>query len=205
MPPHPRMVTAQMLLARLLLTAFVAEPYGSQLVRWKQQLHVQFLRPHWLWVELEEDIGYLRARDLSLDAEMDRPFLELRYPVVGSLRTHGLVFELCNPIEPWNVLGEEPTPSIARYVDASMKRISRSASRRSNRSDSSCSCSSTATSFRCAADGTATNSLSGSASARGRHHTAATPTAGSTSAALRSAPSSVGAELARASVSWVAP
>jgi uncharacterized protein (DUF2126 family) len=124
MPPHPRMVVAQMLLVRALLASFVAQPYDKPLVRWGQRLHDQFLLPYWLWSDLEDVLAYLRERGFPLDADLYRPFLELRCPLVGALRSEGVVLEVRNAIEPWHVLGEEPAHAgTVRYVDSSLERV----------------------------------------------------------------------------------
>lgn len=124
MPPHPRMVSAQMLLMRSLLAAFAGEPYRAPLVRWGQALHDRFLLPAFLWRDLEDVLAYLDGRGLPLPAAAYRPFIDLRCPVVGSLEAGDVTLEVRNAIEPWPVLGEELTATgTSRYVDSSMERI----------------------------------------------------------------------------------
>jgi uncharacterized protein (DUF2126 family) len=124
MPPHPRMVTAQMMLVRSLVTAFAEEPYSGRLVRWGQRLHDQMLLPHWLWADMLDVLAFLHARGLPLPEDAYRPFLELRCPVVGRVEREGIVLEVRNALEPWPVLGEEMMGSgTARYVDSSMERV----------------------------------------------------------------------------------
>lgn len=124
MPPHPRMVAAQMFLARALVASFVDRPYRQPLVRWGSRLHDQFLLPHWLWHDFGDVLGHLADRGIEFHPDAFRPFLELRCPVIGRFETQGVVVQMRNAIEPWNVLGEELTGSgTARYVDSSMERI----------------------------------------------------------------------------------
>jgi len=124
MPPHPRMVTAQVLLVRSLLAAFASTPYHHPLVRWGQALHDRFLLPHNLWRDFEDVLGYLTDNGLPLPADGYRPFLELRCPLVGTLQAGDITVEVRNALEPWHVLGEEMTGSgTSRYVDSSLERI----------------------------------------------------------------------------------
>jgi uncharacterized protein (DUF2126 family)/transglutaminase-like putative cysteine protease len=124
MPPHPRMVSAQMTLVRALVAAFAAEPYQAPLIRWGTDLQDRFLLPTWLWRDFEDVLGYLAAHGLSLPAEAYRAFLELRCPVVGRAELGGVLVEVRNALEPWPVLGEEATGAgTSRYVDSSVERI----------------------------------------------------------------------------------
>ncbi|MBA2540598.1 MAG: transglutaminase family protein, partial [Deltaproteobacteria bacterium] len=124
MPPHPRMVTAQAVLIRSLVSAFVAEPYVHELVRWGSSLHDRFLLPYWMWRDFEDVLAHLAPRDLALPADAFRPFVELRCPLVGTIDAGAGGLEVRNAIEPWHVLGEEATQTgTARYVDSSMERL----------------------------------------------------------------------------------
>jgi uncharacterized protein (DUF2126 family) len=124
MPPHPRMVAAQVILARALVAAFAREPYRHRLVRWGTELHDRFLLPHWLWRDMEEVLEFLEVRGVALPAEAYRPFVEFRCPVVGRVEAGGVALEVRNALEPWPVLGEEPgLGGTARCVDSSLERI----------------------------------------------------------------------------------
>jgi uncharacterized protein (DUF2126 family) len=124
MPPHPRMASAQMTLARALVAAFASEPYRAPLVRWGTELHDRFLLPTWLWRDFEDVLGYLARRGIALPADAYRAFLDLRCPVVGRAQLGDVAIEIRNAIEPWHVLGEEPTATgTSRYVDSSVERI----------------------------------------------------------------------------------
>jgi uncharacterized protein (DUF2126 family) len=80
--------------------------------------------PHHLWRDFQEVLGFLDERGLALPPEPYRAFVELRCPVAGRLETGDTVLEVRNALEPWNVLGEEPTGGgTSRYVDSSLERI----------------------------------------------------------------------------------
>ncbi|MFO0659545.1 MAG: transglutaminase family protein [Polyangiaceae bacterium] len=124
MPPHPRMVTAQAVLARGMIAACVDEPYRAPLVRWGQVLHDRFLLPSWMWRDFEDVLDVLERRGVKLSAEAYRPFIDLRCPLVGTLQAGDVTVEVRNAIEPWHVLGEEATAGgTSRYVDSSMERV----------------------------------------------------------------------------------
>ncbi|HEY8142566.1 MAG TPA: transglutaminase family protein [Kofleriaceae bacterium] len=124
MPPHPRMAAAQMMLVRALSAAFAAEPYDRPMVRWGQALSDRFLLPHHLWRDFEDVLGYLESCGLPLPQGAYRPFLELRCPVVGHMQAGDVALEVRNALEPWHVLGEEPSGGgTSRFVDASMERV----------------------------------------------------------------------------------
>jgi len=124
MPPHPRMMAAQTQLVRALVAAFSQEPYRAPLVRWGQELHDRFLLPAWLWSDFEQVLDFLASRGLPHPAEAYRAFLELRCPVAGQIQAGEVLLEVRNALEPWNVLGEEPTATgTSRYVDSSVERV----------------------------------------------------------------------------------
>jgi uncharacterized protein (DUF2126 family) len=124
MPPHPRMMVAQVALVRALVAAFAREPYQHPLVRWGQGLHDRFLLPWWMWRDMEDVLGYLERSGVGLPKEAYKPFVELRCPLVGRLQAEDVVLELRNAVEPWHVLGEELTAGgTARFVDSSVERV----------------------------------------------------------------------------------
>jgi uncharacterized protein (DUF2126 family) len=124
MAPHPRLAVAQTLLVRALVAGLAQAPYQRQLVRWGMELHDKFLLPYWMWRDFEEVLAFLAARGICLPAEAYRPFLELRCPVGGRLDARGTVLEVRDALEPWHVLGEEPTATgTTRYVDSSVERV----------------------------------------------------------------------------------
>ena len=124
MPPHPRMMVAQVALVRALVAGFVRTPYQAPLVRFGQALHDRYLLPYFLWRDFTEVLRWLDGAGVPLPEEAYRPFLELRCPVVGRVISEGVTLEVRNALEPWNVLGEEHTPGgTARFVDSSMERV----------------------------------------------------------------------------------
>lgn len=124
MPPHPRMMVAQMALVRAIVASFVKEPYQAPLARWGQALHDRFLLPYFLGRDLDDVLTHLESRGVPLPRAAFEPFLELRCPRVGTLQAGDVTLEVRNALEPWHVLGEEVSASgTARYVDSSMERI----------------------------------------------------------------------------------
>ncbi len=124
MPPHPRLAVAQAVLVRALVAALSQAPYRGPLVRWGTGLHDRFLLPYWMWRDFQEVLEFLAERGIALPPAAYRPFLELRCPVAGRLDLGGLVLEVRDALEPWPVLGEEPTTTgTTRYVDSSVERV----------------------------------------------------------------------------------
>ncbi|MGO8968864.1 MAG: transglutaminase family protein [Myxococcaceae bacterium] len=124
MPPHPRLAVAQAVLVRALVAGLAQAPYRGPLVRWGTGLHDRFLLPYWMWRDFEEVLEFLSERGIALPKAAYRPFLELRCPVAGRLDLGGVVLEVRDALEPWPVLGEEPTTTgTTRYVDSSVERV----------------------------------------------------------------------------------
>ncbi|MGZ0078543.1 transglutaminase family protein [Methylomonas sp. YC3] len=124
MPPHARMSLMQMLLLRTLAAWFWREPYKKPLVRWGTQLHDRFMLPHFIASDIYDVARDLQAAGYEFKTEWFAPFLEFRFPRIGSLRVNDLQLDLYQAIEPWHVLGEEITSSgTARYVDSSVERL----------------------------------------------------------------------------------
>jgi uncharacterized protein (DUF2126 family) len=124
MPPHPRMALVQALLVRALIARLWAQPYSGELVRWGTELHERFMLPWWLERDLASVLEDLQNHGFAFDAAWFAPFLEFRFPLLGSFSASGVSVELRTAIEPWHVLGEEASASgTARYVDSSMERL----------------------------------------------------------------------------------
>ena len=128
MPPHPRLMVAQVALVRGLAAAFAHVPYRGELVRFGAALHDRFLLPWYLERDLRDALDELARRGVALPVEAYLPFLELRCPKVGHAVLDGggaeVELELRCALEPWHVLGEEATGSgTARYVDSSVERV----------------------------------------------------------------------------------
>lgn len=113
-----------MLLLRTLVAWFWREPYKKPLVRWGTQLHDRFMLPHFIASDIYDVARDLQAAGYEFKTEWFAPFLEFRFPRIGSLRVNDLQLDLYQAIEPWHVLGEEITSSgTARYVDSSVERL----------------------------------------------------------------------------------
>ena len=124
MPPHARMALVQALLVRAIVARCWREPYRAPLVRWGTELHDRFLLPWWAQVDLFDVVADLQRHGFAVERSWFAPFLEFRYPRLGSVVVDDVSIELRAAIEPWLVLGEEVSASgTARYVDSSTERL----------------------------------------------------------------------------------
>ncbi|WNB77205.1 transglutaminase family protein [Methylomonas koyamae] len=124
MPPHARMSLMQMLLLRTLVAWFWRQPYRKPLVRWGTQLHDKYMLPHFIASDIQDVARDLQTAGYDFKSDWFAPFLEFRFPHIGSLRVGDLQLDLHQAIEPWHVLGEEITSGgTARYVDSSVERL----------------------------------------------------------------------------------
>lgn len=124
MPPHPRMALVQALLVRALVTRFWQEPYTGELVRWGTELHDRFMLPAYVAADIAEVTENLRRHGYPFEQAWLAPFLECRFPLIGSVQVAGVTIELRSAIEPLPVLGEEISATApARYVDSSLERL----------------------------------------------------------------------------------
>jgi uncharacterized protein (DUF2126 family)/transglutaminase-like putative cysteine protease len=124
MPPHPRMSLVQTLLVRALIARCWATPYRAPLVRWGTELHDRFLLPWYVAADAADVAADLRAHGYPFDPAWFDPFLEFRFPRLGSVEVAGVGIELRWAIEAWPVLGEEVVAgATARGVDSSMERM----------------------------------------------------------------------------------
>jgi uncharacterized protein (DUF2126 family)/transglutaminase-like putative cysteine protease len=124
MPPDSRMGCAAQLLLRGLLAWFWREPYTRDVVRWGTTLVDRFMLPEFVAQDFEDVIGDLRRAGFGLERAWFDPHVEFRFPFLGRVATSGLELELRQAIEPWHVLGEQPSNSATvRYVDSSVERV----------------------------------------------------------------------------------
>jgi uncharacterized protein (DUF2126 family) len=66
----------------------------------------------------------LQDHGIDFRREWLEPFVEFRFPRLGTTTVGPVTLELRSAIEPWHVLGEEATGSgTARYVDSSIERV----------------------------------------------------------------------------------
>jgi uncharacterized protein (DUF2126 family)/transglutaminase-like putative cysteine protease len=124
MPPHPQMALVQALLVRALVARFWLTPYAGDLVRWGSDLHDRFMLPWYVAADIGEVVDDLGRHGMAFERAWLDPFLEFRFPRIGSVNVSGTTIELRSAIEPWPVLGEEASATTtARYVDSSTERI----------------------------------------------------------------------------------
>ncbi|MDP9175569.1 MAG: transglutaminase family protein [Planctomycetota bacterium] len=124
MPPHARMSLTQQLLLRALIALFWKQPYKQRLVRWGTEIHDRYLLPHFVHQDLDDVVFELNSAGYPLKTEWFAPHIEFRFPLYGSIQQRGIDLELRQAIEPWHVLGEEPSGSgTVRYVDSSVERL----------------------------------------------------------------------------------
>jgi uncharacterized protein (DUF2126 family) len=124
MPPHHRMALMQALLVRAVVARCWREPYRGPLVRWGTALHDRFLLPWFVAADIAEVATDLRRHGYPFETAWVAPFLEFRFPRLGSVTVDGVRLEFRMAIEPWPVLGEEAVDgATARHVDSSLERL----------------------------------------------------------------------------------
>ncbi|MCB0972133.1 MAG: transglutaminase family protein, partial [Acidimicrobiales bacterium] len=124
MPPHPQMALVQALLVRSLVARLWEDPFEARLVRWGTELHDRFLLPHEVAGDIAAVADDLVAHGIDFELSWLDPFLEFRFPRLGTVEVHGVRLELRAAIESWLVLGEEVSlAATSRYVDSSVERL----------------------------------------------------------------------------------
>jgi uncharacterized protein (DUF2126 family)/transglutaminase-like putative cysteine protease len=124
MPPHARMAAAQLLLMRAALAAFWNAPYERRLIHWGTRIHDEFLMPHYVAEDFAEVLADLESLGFRLERDWFEPHFEFRFPRIGEVTLSGATIELRHALEPWHVLGEEPSGGgTARFVDSSVERV----------------------------------------------------------------------------------
>jgi uncharacterized protein (DUF2126 family)/transglutaminase-like putative cysteine protease len=124
MPPHARMSLTQHLLLRSLIARFWKDPYRQALVRWRTEIHDRLMLPHFIRQDLDDIVDELNDAGYPLRVEWFAPHFEFRFPQYGTIEHRGIELEIRQAIEPWHVMGDEPTAAgAARYVDSSLERM----------------------------------------------------------------------------------
>lgn len=124
MSPHPQMNLIQALLLRALVAVFWKKPYKAPLVRWGTQLHDRFMLGHFVREDMLEVIEFLAQNGYRFSPDWFIPFFDFRFPTVGTVQIGGVTLELKNALEPWPVMGEEPSGGgTSRGVDSSVERM----------------------------------------------------------------------------------
>ncbi|MEZ4487070.1 MAG: transglutaminase family protein [Cyanobacteriota/Melainabacteria group bacterium] len=127
MPPHHQMAVVQMLLIRSLICRFLLSPYREKLIHWSDALHDKFMLPHFLLEDLLDVLRDLQDHGIELQAEWFKPFLDFRFPLLGTMNLEKVRLELRVAHEPWYVLSvmedSAQRSTLSRPVDSSMERL----------------------------------------------------------------------------------
>ncbi len=124
MPPHARMSLVQQLLLRGLVARFWEKPYENRLVRWGTDLHDRWMLPHFCEADFKDVLHDLQLHGLAFAWDWFVPHYEFRFPRIGHFEQRNVRVELRTALEPWHVLGEEPSGAgTVRYVDSSLERL----------------------------------------------------------------------------------
>ena len=123
-PPHARLAGLQSLLVMGILAHLAQTPQAGDLIDWGSSLHDRFMLPRILWNDLKTVLCELDASGYPFQLEWFKPFLDLRFPLLGQIQTGDIGLHLRHAHEPWPVLAEETTASgVSRFVDSANARV----------------------------------------------------------------------------------
>ena len=123
-PPHAQMAGLQSLLVKGILAHIAQTPLTHDLTDWGPALHDRFMLPRILWEDLKTVLRELDGAGFPFQPDWFKPFLDLRFPVLGQVQKGEIGLQLRYAHEPWPVLAEETTASgVARFVDSANARV----------------------------------------------------------------------------------
>lgn len=110
---------------RSLAASFAARPFREPLVEWRGALHDRFLLPSFLEHDLQMVLDYLQRDGFAFEREWFGSHLHFRFPILAEEPLGEGCWTLRRAVEPWPLLGEQPTPSggLVRCVDSSTERL----------------------------------------------------------------------------------
>lgn len=110
---------------RALAASFATRPFREPLVDWKGALHDRYLLPAFLEQDLQAVLDYLAQEGFTFAAKWFQPHLLHRFPLLAEEPLGEGRWILRRAVEPWPLLGEQPTPSggLVRCVDSSTERV----------------------------------------------------------------------------------
>ena len=80
--------------------------------------------PHFVLRDFTEVLSYMRRFGYELKENWFAAHKEFRFPKIGSIAANGVVLELRQALEPWNVLAEDAASGrTGRSVDSSLERM----------------------------------------------------------------------------------
>lgn len=121
---HPQLAALQSLLVMALVARFAHDPIEAELLPWGAALHDRYLLPQPLWQDLEVVLSELTSVDLPFSRDWFAPFLDVHFPLLGTVQIGAIALELRTAHEPWPVLAEEVTAAgVARFVDSANERV----------------------------------------------------------------------------------
>lgn len=110
---------------RALAASLATRPFREPVRDWQGALHDRFLLPSFLERDLQEVLTYLEQDGFSFETSWFRTHLHFRFPFLAEESLGDGHWTLRRAVEPWPLLGEQPTPSggLVRCVDSSTERL----------------------------------------------------------------------------------